>query len=85
QVRAKYPQSQIALLSSPIVHKEHLLLENCLEAVKQQVEAQDPKHTVALYFFEPIQASGCTGHPSVEDHAKLAEALHPFFKQLVGK
>jgi hypothetical protein len=38
---------------------------------------------VALYFFQPMQAGGCTGHPSVEDHAILANELAPFFKQLL--
>jgi hypothetical protein len=30
-----------------------------------------------------MQAKGCTGHPSVEDHAVLANELLPFFKQLL--
>jgi hypothetical protein len=38
---------------------------------------------VALFFFKPMQARGCGGHPSVEDHAILAEELIPFFKKLL--
>jgi hypothetical protein len=38
---------------------------------------------VALYFFKPMQAKGCTGHPSVEDHKILADELTPFFKKLI--
>jgi hypothetical protein len=30
-----------------------------------------------------MQASGCSGHPSVAEHAVLAEELIPFFKKLL--
>jgi hypothetical protein len=30
-----------------------------------------------------MQAKGCTGHPSVEDHEVLAKELIPFYKQLL--
>lgn len=38
---------------------------------------------VALYFFNPMQANGCSGHPNVEDHAILANELVPFFRKLL--
>ena len=31
-----------------------------------------------------MTAKGCTGHPSVEDHAVLANELEPFFKKLLN-
>ncbi len=40
---------------------------------------------VALYFFQPMNARGCTGHPSVEDHEILAKELIPFFNDLLPK
>ncbi|MBO9200406.1 MULTISPECIES: SGNH/GDSL hydrolase family protein [Niastella] len=84
-VKTKYPQAQIALLSSAMLHdQKRALLQNCLMAVKQQVDALFPSaKPVALYFFEPMQARGCTGHPSVEDHEILANELLPFFKKLL--
>ncbi len=84
-VKAKYPQAQVALLSSPMVGGTNgLQLQNCLTAVKESVDALYPTDKpVALYFFQPMQARGCTGHPNVEDHAILAEELVPFFKQLL--
>jgi hypothetical protein len=30
-----------------------------------------------------MQAHGCTGHPSVNDHEILAKELVPFFKELL--
>ena len=84
-VKSKYPHATIALLSSPMINGERrILLQNCLTVVKQNVDAIYPGgKKVALYFFRPMQARGCSGHPNVEDHAILAEELLPFFKGLL--
>ncbi|HTJ51940.1 MAG TPA: GDSL-type esterase/lipase family protein [Cyclobacteriaceae bacterium] len=84
-VKSKYPVTQIALLSSPMVHDQHnTMLQHCLTAVKQNIDAAFPTDKpIALYFFKPMTARGCTGHPNVEDHAILGEELVPFFKELV--
>lgn len=84
-VKSKYPAAQIALLSSPMVSPDHrLALQNCLTAVKQNIDAWHPSDKpVALFFFDPMQARGCGGHPNVEDHAILAAELTPFFKKLL--
>lgn len=86
-VQSKYPQAQIALLSSPMLHDSaRTLLQNCLTAVKNAVDALHESHKpTALYFFEPMQARGCSGHPNVEDHAILATQLTPFFKSLLSR
>jgi lysophospholipase L1-like esterase len=84
-VKAKYPKAQIALLSSPMMNgKNRTLLQNCLTAVQQKTNAGYPADKpVAVYFFQPMQARGCSGHPSVEDHALLAQELAPFFQKLL--
>ncbi len=84
-VKSKYPDAQIALLSSPMINGERrILLQNCLTAIKQRIDALYPADKkLALYFFKPMQARGCSGHPNVEDHAILAEELVPFFKGLL--
>jgi hypothetical protein len=85
QIKAKYPQARVALLSSPMIQgKDRLTLQNCLTAVKQKTDASYPSDKpVALHFFQPMKARGCSGHPNVEDHAVLAGELQPFFKTLV--
>ena len=85
QVKAKYPVSQIALLSSPMLNGEkRTLLQNCITAVKHAIDRGYPSgKPVALHFFKPMQASGCTGHPGVKEHGLMAEELLPFFKQLL--
>jgi hypothetical protein len=85
-VQRNYPQTQIALLSSPMVHDSaRTQLQNCLTAVKNRIDALAGSKPIALYFFEPMKARGCSGHPNVEDHAQLADQLLPFFKTLLSK
>jgi hypothetical protein len=84
-VKSKYPQAQLALLSSPMANGQNrALLQRCLTAVQQQTNATYPTaKPVATYFFQPMQARGCSGHPNVEDHAILAKELTPFFQKLL--
>ena len=42
------------------------VLQNCLTAAKQHIDSLFAKDKpVALYFFNPMKAGGCSGHPSV--------------------
>jgi hypothetical protein len=84
-VKSKYPNAQLALLSSPMINgSSRLTLQNCLTAVKEKIDVLHPADKrVALYFFEPMETHGCSGHPSVEDHAVMAKELVPFFKRLL--
>jgi hypothetical protein len=85
-VKSKYPRARIALLSSPMLNADkRQKLQRCLTAVKSNVDRKyHSGKRVALFFFEPMQAHGCSGHPSVEDHAILARELIPFFKSLLS-
>lgn len=84
-VKSKYPKAKIALLSSPMVKgSSRTKLQNCITRVQGEVERLYPNDKVAKFFFEPMEARGCTGHPSVEDHLILAEQLKPFFAGLIG-
>jgi hypothetical protein len=84
-IKSKYPKSRIALLSSPMINgNRRLLLQNCLRAIKKKTDSTYPSDKrVALFFFKPMQARGCGGHPNLEDHAILAGELFPFFKKLL--
>jgi lysophospholipase L1-like esterase len=85
KVKAHYPKARIALLSSPMVkNAEGELLKRCITAVKNQTDAAYPNSKpVAVFFFEPMEPHGCTGHPNVADHQQMAAQLKPFFKQLL--
>ena len=82
-VKSKYPNSTIALLSSPMLQgSRRTTLQNCLLVVKTAIDKKYFRSKpVAIHFFKPMQARGCSGHPSVEDHAILAQELEPFFKK----
>ncbi|MFC6998006.1 SGNH/GDSL hydrolase family protein [Rufibacter roseus] len=84
-VKSKYPQAQVALLSSPMLNgAKKQNLENYLATVKAQIDLAFPSDKpVALHFFKPMQATGCTGHPSVSEHGIMANELMPFFKKLL--
>jgi hypothetical protein len=84
-VKTKYPAAQIVLLGSPMLNgAARLKLQNCLTAVKANVDLLHPSDKqVAIFFFQPMQPRGCSGHPNVEDHAILANELVPFFKNLL--
>jgi lysophospholipase L1-like esterase len=85
-VKSKYPDAQIALLGSPMVRGDRgERLKRCLSAVKGKIDGAYPQDKpVSLFFFKPMEPKGCTGHPSIEDHAVLAEELRPFFKALLN-
>jgi hypothetical protein len=40
-------------------------------------------YLLLLSFSEPMEAHGCDGHLSVQDHQILAEQLTPFFKKML--
>lgn len=81
-----YPRARIALLSSPMLHgNRDALLRTCLQRIKATINQQFPDNGVRLFFFAPMQARGCTGHPSVEDHAILADQLLPFMRMQLDR
>ena len=84
-VKSKYPKASIILLSSPMLNGSRRdMLQNCLSAVKTNVDRTYIKDKpVTLFFFEPMQARGCSGHPSVADHEILARELEPAFRKLL--
>lgn len=86
-VKQKYPAAQIVFLNSPMVSGErNVLLENCLKTIKLKIDGLHPSDkAVALFFFKPMKARGCGGHPSVEDHAILADEMLPFLKNLLNE
>ena len=85
KLKSLHPDARLALLNSPMLNgSRREQLQNCLTTIKREVDSLFPSaKPVALFFFQPMQARGCTGHPSVEDHAILAEQLIPFFQKLL--
>jgi len=84
-IRSKYQGARIVLLSSPMLNgKKRTTLQNCLRTVKTLIDKKySQSKKIALFFFKPMTARGCGGHPSVEDHEILAKELAPFLKTLL--
>lgn len=84
-VKRAQPQARIVLLSSGMVGGENReLLQRCLANVKKAIDQSYPADPqVITYYFKPMKARGCTGHPNVDDHAILASELIDVFRPLI--
>lgn len=84
-VKAKYPQVRIRTAEqSHDFGQEPRHPTNCLTAIKNKTDAAYPTaKLVAVYFFQPMTAHRCNGHPKVEDHAILTKGLAPFFENMI--
>ena len=77
-----YPNTQVALLSSPMVDEnDKSILEQSLEQVKSHFD--DSK--IAVFNFDQINGNGCSSHPDLQDHHEMAQALIPFFRDLMSE
>lgn len=82
EIFAKYPDTRIALLSSPMVgEREQKILHTALEEIKSNF-ANRP---VSIFKFDEITPHGCTSHPDIHDHEEMAEQLVPLFRNLLNQ
>lgn len=84
-VKEKYPAAKVILLNSPMVSGvRNDVFVDCLKRVKRKVDTAFPADKpVSIFLFQPMKANGCGGHPSVEDHAVMAEQLIDTLQQLL--
>lgn len=82
----RYPNTQLVILDSPMVSgSQKELLNEALQIVVNYFK-KDKKHKpIQLFQFETVFAHGCTGHPSVADHAQMAQQLYPFFQKITNE
>lgn len=78
-----YPETQIALLNSPMVagEKNEIFVE-CLNNVKKHF-AEFQYKPFAIFEFEEITPHGCDYHPDINDHMLMADQLYPFYSKLL--
>ena len=78
-----YPGAKLALLTSPMLSNgSNQILLDCLKKVKAHF---DSGHTVAIFQFKPMKPGGCGSHPDLKDHEIMADALLPFYTDLLKK
>ena len=83
----KYPETQVCLLTSPMVKGEGgQLLKRCLQSIQDIIneEFQDRKPLAVFEFPEGIEPHGCGYHPDINDHKQMAEAVLPFYRELMA-
>jgi hypothetical protein len=84
-IYSHYPETQIALLSSPMITGEKdSIFVKCLTNVKNHFQSSNHK-PIAIFQFEGITPHGCDYHPDIDDHMQMAEQLIPFYQQLLGE
>lgn len=79
-LRSVYPDAQILLLNSPIL-EEHK--NEVLSAWLHDIKADrilDGDSNIEVFEFTERYTSGCTGHPSMEEHKQIAAALISIIK-----
>ena len=81
-----YPDAAILLLNSSVSGEpNNQLLTNCLLAVKQKAEdALQELKPISVFAFNAFNGNGCTGHPDLDDHKRMAEELIPVIRQLLA-
>lgn len=82
-----YPNTQIALLTSPMLSGTLRDLHfACLQSIKKKATALYPdKQPIEVFQFQPMVPKGCDYHPDLADHEILANEVRPFFERLLGK
>jgi len=80
QVTNKYPKAKYLLLTSPMLSKERN--EALMEYLRDVSRAFDATK-VHLYSYKNTYASGCSYHPSAQDHAQMADELEPVVKKIM--
>jgi lysophospholipase L1-like esterase len=77
--------AKIVLTDSPMISKDRDVLRRCLNEVKSKIDQTKlSTHPVEVFFYEPMEASGCLGHPSVEEHTLMSNQLTPFIQKMLN-
>jgi len=59
-------------------------LLSCLKAIRKSITQQSiSPRVIKIFEFKPMQPTGCDGHPSMKEHAEMANEFLPFMKQVM--
>lgn len=76
-----YPDTKIALLSSPMTGKEE---GKELTKILNEIKAEFADQPVEVFEFQKMNLKGCSGHPGIKDHQIMAKQLLPFYRELLN-
>ncbi len=85
-VYKNYPEAKIILLTSPMIEdKRSEMLLTCLQTVKTESNKQFPgSKEIEIFRFTTVPSTGCSGHPTIEEHKMMAAQLTSYLKNLIA-
>ncbi|MFT3981132.1 MAG: SGNH/GDSL hydrolase family protein [Ferruginibacter sp.] len=79
-LRSYYPKATLVMLTSPMAAAElNVFLQKSILSVEQALQKKDRK--ITHYFFRRQYTTGCSSHPSGNDHHMIAAELIPFVEK----
>jgi len=87
KISSHYPQSQIVLLTSPMMSgKRGQTLLSCLQQVRLKcINERITAEPLLIFEFREMKATGCTGHPLIAEHRVMADQLTSFLKLVLER
>lgn len=80
-----YPDAVICLINSPVFDGElRNKFESYLEATVNSIKQQTGYLKLYYISYQHKYDGGCSGHPSIDDHRKMADELLPYIKKITG-
>jgi lysophospholipase L1-like esterase len=84
-IHDRYPGAKICLLNSPVFSGEtREKLDTWLDLIVKEVNTGTSEEIAVYYTFEKQYNSGCTGHPSIEEHKEMADELLTFYSKIMN-
>lgn len=82
-----YPAARIIMTNTPMLDEQkNKILSDCLQQIKKQAEATLPGvKPMHIFSFSNVYTGGCLGHPSVEEHGKMAEEMIEYLRKVSGE
>lgn len=84
ELRGRYERATFICCASPMANEElKLVMQQYVHAVATAMNASgDPK--VVAFAYRGMYRSGCTFHPTTNEHAAIARELEPFVRQVMA-
>ena len=84
RVRGYYPRARFLLLNSPTLaeDRKRMLAADLQRVIDNRTAAGDA--TIARFDYPGQWASGCSGHPDLQQQVLMTDALEPVVKRLMG-
>ena len=81
-----YPDAKIVLLQHDMSGSHHVdVFSKCLLSIKEKFQKIKSGNQIEIFAFSPSTATGCLGHPGLDEHKRMAEELSGFLIERFGR